>query len=34
LAPPVACVEDDPDEIDVSLSHDGRFLAYAFLPRC
>jgi phosphopantetheinyl transferase (holo-ACP synthase) len=30
--PPVACVEDDPDEIDVSLSHDGRFLAYAFLP--
>jgi hypothetical protein len=34
MGPPVACVEDEPDEIDVSLSHDGRFLAYAFLPRC
>ena len=30
--PPVAYVEDESNEIDVSLSHDGRFLAYAFLP--
>lgn len=29
--PPVVCIEDGPEDIDVSLSHDGRFLAHAFL---
>ena len=29
--PPVVHIKDNRDHIDISLSHDGRFLAYAFL---
>jgi len=30
LSPPLVYVDDNPTDLDVSLSHDGRFVAYAY----